>query len=415
MLPTALPDSSQHVAALVVRFACQVIVFAVYPISRARLLLRPYTNPGTDLDFYFDYVRRAASGQVPYVEFPIEYPPAAWFVMRAPATTDWVTYVHRFAWIATAFEIAAFGLFLLIARRVAPRRFWILAATYVIATTLLREFVPTRLDTGLLFLLMLWAWLTLAPAAETSGGRRALSYAVLGLATSFKIAPALMLPFAIVHDWRRVRTTEHWSLPLWFAVGLAAPFVALWPTTGGASLSFLTYHIGRGLEIESIWATLLWPMQWLGQPISAEHVERTIELIGPGSGAVAQMSVVAAVGATGVCLAAERARPWPGSGVVAATIGLAVFVSLSKVLSPQYFLWMIPMLLVAGAETWPSDRAHWLWCAGLVVVAGLTMLIYPRFFLAVLEMRPLGLVLLVARNVLFIALLIWLARYVWKR
>lgn len=397
------------------RLVCQLVVFVVYPISRARLLLRPSTNPGTDLDFYFDYARRAAAGRVPYVDFSIEYPPAAWFVIRAPGTTDWVTYVHRFAWIATTFELAAFGLFLLVARRVAPRRFWLVAATYVIATTLLREFLATRLDSGLLFLLMLWAWLTLASAAASRSRTRALSYAVLGFATSFKLAPVLMLPFALAHDWRRVRVAERLHLLLWFIVGVTAPFLLLWPTAGSAPVSFLGYHVARGLEIESVWATLLWPMRWLGQPVSGAHVGHAIELIGPWSGPVAQLSTFAAFGAAGLCLAAEYARPWRGSVVVAGTIGLAMFVSMAKVLSPQYFVWMLPLLLVAGAETLSNDRAHWWWCAGLIVVAALTTLIYPRFFLAVLEMRPLGFLLLFTRNALLVALVVGLARHVWKR
>ena len=398
-----------------VRLACQLIVLVLYPISRGRLLLRPYTNPGTDLDFYFDYVLRAGGGQAPYADFAIEYPPAAWLVMRAPGTTDWVTYVHRFAWIAVSFEIAAFGLFLLAARRVAPRRVWLLAAAYVVATTLLREFLSTRLDTGLLFLLMLWSWLTLAPASGTTGGSRSLSYGVLGLAASFKVAPALMLPFALAHDWRGTTAGKRARLLLWFAIGVAAPFIVLWPVAGSASLNFLDYHVGRGLEIESAWATVLWPMRWMGQAISAAHVEHSIELVGPWSKAIAQLSVIASAAAAGLCLIAERARPWPGSAVVAATIGLALFVSLSKVLSPQYFLWLIPLLLVAGAETLDSDRAHALWCAALILLAGLTTLIYPRFFLAVFEMRPLGFLLLFARNVLLVTLLVLLARRVWAR
>jgi hypothetical protein len=100
----------------------------------------PYTNRGTDLDFYFGYVQRAASGEVPYRDFAVEYPPAAWLLMRAPGTTDWVSYVHRFAWIATALEVAAFAFFLAIAWQLSPRRFWLVAATYVVTTTLLREF-----------------------------------------------------------------------------------------------------------------------------------------------------------------------------------------------------------------------------------------------------------------------------------
>jgi hypothetical protein len=76
---------------------------------------------------------------------------------------------------------------------------------------------------------------------------------------------------------------------------------------------------------------------------------------------------------------------------------------------------MLPLLLVAGTEVWTTDRAHWAWCAGIVGVALLTTLIYPRFFLAVLEMRPLGFVLLLGRNALLLALIASLAVRVWQR
>ncbi len=393
--------------------ACRLIVFVVYPISRARLVLRPYTNPGTDLDYYYDYVQRAAAGGMPYADFRIEYPPAAWLVMRAPATTDWVSYVRRFAWMATAFEVVAFGLLLIVTRRLAPGRFWVVAATYVLATTLLREFLPTRLDSGLLLILMIWAALVVSSQEWGSAGR-ALPYAVLGFGTSFKVVPVLMMPFALVHDVRR-DGVRAWTFVLWFLAGAALPFVLLWPTSGSASFAFLTYHLDRGLEVESVWATLLWPMRWLGSGLTAAHVEHAIELVGPGASTFAQLSALGSVAAIGLCLAVERVRPWPGTALVAGTIGLAVFVTLSKVLSPQYFVWMLPLLLIAGTEVWTSDRAHRAWCAGILGIAALTILIYPRFFLAVIEMRPLGFVLLLARNILLLALVATLAVRVWTR
>ena len=406
--------SAQSDASSLLRFAGRVVILAVYALSRARLLFRPSANPGTDLDFYFEYARRAARGDVPYVDFPVEYPPGAWLLIRAPATTDWVTYAHRFARIATTLELGAFALSLLIVRRIAPRHFWLITGTYVVATTLLREFLPTRLDSGLLFLLILWAWLALPGGAGASAGRRGLSYAVLGVATAFKLVPILILPFALVRDWRNAGRRPIQPV-IWFAAGLALPFAVLWPATGSAALRFLSFHVERGLEVESIWATVLWPMRWLGAPVAAMHVGHTIEMTGPGAAALAQFSTLAAAAVLGLCLAAEHFRPWRGSAIVTATIGLAAFVTASKVMSPQYFVWMLPLLLVAGGEALATDRAKWWWSAGVVLVAALTWLIYPRFFLAVLDMRPLGFLLLSARNALLVALLIVLARGAWKR
>jgi len=399
----------------ILRIACQLIVFILYPISRVRLLLWPYTNPGTDLDVYFDYVQRAAAGQVPYRDFIVEYPPAAWFVIRAPGATGWIEYARRFTWIGTSLEIAAFGVFLLAARAVSQRRFWPAAATYVIVTTLLREFLWTRLDTGLLLLLMIWAWLVLTSAPGSSDSKRTLSYVVLGLATAFKVAPLVMLPFALAHHWRKEHGGIRWSLAVWFAVGVAAPFLLMAPTAGLAPLGFLRYHLDRGLEVESIGATLAWATRWMGQPVAAVQARHAFELTGPGTAAIAQLSTIASAGVVAACFAAEIARPWRGAAIVAGAIALAAFVIVSKVLSPQYFFWLLPLFSLAGMDAWTSDRAHLAWCAALLAIASLTHLIYPTFFLAVVNLQPLGFFLLLSRNALVAVVVIGLALRVWRR
>jgi hypothetical protein len=413
-LPAPSPSRpSERVAGRVALLACQLAVVVIYPLSRIRLLLRAYGSRGTDVDAYFEYARRAIAGETPYRDFPVEYPPGAWLLIRAPATNDWTTYAYRLAWIGTALEIAAFGVFLLVARKAAPRQFWILGATYVVLTTPLRGLFATRLDTGLLLLLMVWVWLRLDLPDGPAAGKRAISYGVLGFATSFKLFPIVMLPFVLAHDWRHARDPVRWSPLAWFVIGAGLPFAVLWPSAGLSPFGFLRYHLARGLEIESVWATVAWPSRWLGAAIRPTLVQHAVELAGRWPSALAQFSTVAAVGAVAACFAAERARPWRGSVVVAATIGLAAFVTASKVLSPQYFLWMLPMLLLAGSDVIRADRTFWWWCGGVMVVAALTSLIYPTFFLAVFEMRPAGFALLLARNSLFVALIVALGRRVW--
>jgi hypothetical protein len=364
---------------------------------------------------YYEYVQRAAAGQVPYRDFIVEYPPAAWFVIRAPGATDWVHYARRFTWIGIGLEIAAFGFFLLAARALSARRFWPAAATYVIVTTLMREFLWTRLDTGLLLLLMIWAWLVVTSSATPGDAKRTISYIVLGVATSFKVAPLVMLPVTLAHDWRQERGGVRWSLPAWFAAGVAAPFLLIAPTAGLAPLGFLRYHLDRGLEIESLGATLAWATRWIGLPIAAAQARHAFELTGPGTAAIALLSTMASAGVAVGCFAAELARPWRGAAIVAAAISLAAFVSVSKVLSPQYFFWLIPLFSLAGMHAWTGDRTHLGWCAALLAIAALTHLIYPTFFLALVNLQPLGFLLLLARNSLAAAVVIALALRVWGR
>jgi hypothetical protein len=69
----------------------------------------------------------------------------------------------------------------------------------------------------------------------------------------------------------------------------------------------------------------------------------------------------------------------------------------SKVLSPQYLVWLTPFVpFVIG----PRRRAVW---AGFVVAGLLTYSLYPFRYPALLQRQPSAVVLLAARNVVLIA------------
>ncbi len=98
------------------------------------------------------------------------------------------------------------------------------------------------------------------------------------------------------------------------------------------------------------------------------------------------------------------ARAWPVED--AAFAAVLLFTTTSRVISPQYMLWLVglaAMCLCAGASR--MGRA-----AGLVLVAtGVTVLEFPVFFAEVTASTPWGVGLLFLRNGLLVAATLYAA------
>ena len=84
---------------------------------------------------------------------------------------------------------------------------------------------------------------------------------------------------------------------------------------------------------------------------------------------------------------------------------LAGSVILAKVLSPQYFIWALPVALLLAAEVLPDNRQTWLlWAAGLMAVARLTGWIFPHNYGELLHADLVPWVVLTIRNLLYLGL-----------
>jgi hypothetical protein len=87
--------------------------------------------------------------------------------------------------------------------------------------------------------------------------------------------------------------------------------------------------------------------------------------------------------------------------VLTATLDLIVF---NKVGSPQFVTWLaVPIILgvLFSAQKWRLP------ILAVVAIALLTNLVYPVFYQDLLNLNPNALALVTARNLLYIALLVW--------
>jgi uncharacterized membrane protein len=357
-----------------------------------------YRSAGEIIDTpgYETYADAIASGEVPYRDFHVEYPPGALLPMLAPKVTaeqgDFGAYGHSFEkWMAGAGVLMTLlAALALAALRPPPLR----AATAMLlvgaSPLLLGDLMLSRFD--------LWvAALTVGALAALLWERRSTSAVVLGAAIATKIFPVLLAPIGVAWIWRRHgrRAAFTW---LGTVVAVCAvvflPFVAVAP--GGVWHS-VTVQLDRPLQIESLGATLLILIHLdFGTSL---HVFTTMSQNVSGSGAHAAeiLSGIAQVAALLAIWWLYARGPQTRERLVSyAAAAVAAFIAFGKVLSPQYLIWLIPLVPLVR-----SRLAQVMFVAALV----LTQVEFPaRYWQLANDLRPSIVAVVFARDLVLVAL-----------
>jgi len=210
--------------------------------------------------------------------------------------------------------------------------------------------------------------------------------ALTGLGAAVKLWPALLIGAFLSYraDRRPVGIA-------FVVVGFGLALISL--IFGGWSrlISPLTWQSGRGLQIESIWATPLMLARALRPDDWTVDMSRyqAYEIFGPGVAAWITISNAATLlGLALIILLTVRAFRHDGSTPVAIGFVIVAIVAImtitNKTLSPQYLLWLGgPMagLLVLRPGATPEERYAINRMAGqLLILALLTQLVYPLFY-----------------------------------
>jgi hypothetical protein len=238
--------------------------------------------------------------------------------------------------------------------------------------------------------------------------------ALLAAATWIKVWPAAVILAIMAASRRRV------SVLVTGAVLTAGITVAVWAAGGLRHLSgFVTEQTDRALQLE---APVTTPWVWLatlGQPgtsIYQNHEIATREVSGPGAGvaaaAMTPLMFVALAGIFVLLLVALRRRGESAQLVLGGALALVTtFVVLNKVGSPQYMLWIAPVVTVGILHDW----ARWRVAAYLTLaIGGLTTLVFPIFYLPLVHGDVGAVLLLTLRNGLLVVLLGWSVLALWR-
>lgn len=340
-------------------------------------LLVPWTHFGqttlsSDVFRYRVFAEAMLDGSLPYRDFFMEYPPGSIPVFLAPelAGHESDNYVAAFQWlvfgltlatiVVTAFAVAALG---------GSRRRMVEATCFVaIAPALLGSVYYLRSD--------IWpALITSAALLALLRRRDGAAAALLGIGAATKVYPVLLLPLLVVRaaerEGRRGAVKAVAIFATFFAL-VVGPFAAI--AFGGVGFSFRT-QLTRALEIESLGATILFAAHQLGLGRPTVHAGLSYELEGAlpkAIGAVQTIALVAVVVLTWIAF--YRSTRDDETLVLAVAATIAATVALNKVLSPQYLVWLVPVVALVGGRVGTIAR-------GLLATAMiLTVAYFPGHF-----------------------------------
>ncbi len=353
----------------------------------------------TDIPLYRTYGERVAGGLVPYRDFAFEYPPGALPFLVLPALVTDSLEAYRAVFVA---ELAVVGALAVLAFDWALRNLGrrgrdrlVVLGVIAVVPVLLGGVILTRFD------LVPAAFVALAAGLMATGRLRSAAF-VVGVGIAVKLYPVVLVPLLAIAAWRRRGRREAVvviALAAAPAVAVYLPFLIL-----GADgvLDSFGRQLGRPLQIESLGAGVLLALHHaVGMPLEWSSGSGSQNLTGTTAGVVAVLQGIAQIAALALVWVGFARGPATTERLLRyAAAALVAFVALSKVLSPQYLVWLVLLVpLVAGVR---SRAAMWL----TVLACALTAAWFPaRYWDLVREFDPLSSWLVLFRGVALVALL----------
>jgi len=359
----------------------------------------------TDTPVYQRYGNQIAHGKVPYRDFDLEYPPGALPVFALPGLAapghgqdvkpGFRRTFETLMWMCGAVALLAMALTLR-ALRASP---WVPLLFAALAPLALGSVVLSRFD--------LWPAVLVAGAtAALVSGRFRTGHALLGIGAAAKFYPGVLVPLAVAYTWK-LRGRREALACLGLTVGVFAliflPFIVLAP--GGVWHS-VSVQLGRPLQVESLGAALLLVAHHVfGFSLAGETSHGSQNVSGTAADALGVASTVVQVAVLLWIWVSFARGPATGSALVrASAAAVCAFVAFGKVLSPQFLIWLIPVVpLVRGRRG--------LWAGALLLAALLlTQIWFPfRYFRLALDFETGLSWVLLARDLVLAALALLLA------
>jgi uncharacterized membrane protein len=303
-----------------------------------------------DLHIYQGYAEQFLHGALPYRDVFVEYPPGAFAVFMPPTLFGAQHYNAAFKALMALCGIATIvvAALVLVELGATLRRLLASVALLALAPAALGPISLNTYDAWPAFLTVLALFFFLRRSDLPGAG-------VLGLAVSAKVYPLVLVPLAGMLLWRRCgprRAALGLVVFLVVALAVAAPFAAY--DLHGVTESFRS-QASRGLQVESLGAALLLAADKAG--LYHAHVVETFNVAGrelrgsvPDAVAAATVALEAAAVAAVWALYA-RARDGRGRLPLAFAAAVAGFLAFTKVFSPQYLEWLVPLVVLAGGAT----------------------------------------------------------------
>jgi uncharacterized membrane protein len=351
---------------------------------------------------------------LPYRDFSVEYPPLMMFFITLPRLM--VPYFYLY-WQAYALEVLFFdllGMFLLTSlSRELGHSPWKTLGIYTIALFAIGPLVVTRFD-------FIPAILTLISIFFFVKRKSKTAWAFLAIATLTKIYPLVIAPIFFLMQFNRKQKKELLGGLAAFVITVAViviPCILLSPSGFWNSFS---YHAQRPLQIESTYASIiellsafkLFSVDYttsFGSTNLAGHVSDILAKLSFGVMVLSLLVIYWSVyhhlkkgqiiGQHSKIHADEVAF-----AIKYSLIAVLVFILTCKVFSPQYMIWLLPLIPLL---TQKSKNVIWLL---FVVAAIMTFFIFPQYYDRLRGGSLIIIATLVIRNVTLFGILLLLIR-----
>lgn len=372
------------------------VVWCLTRLTLLLFVLKVYVFPGPDVTsdvqvIYQGWYGVLRSGTFPLEDVTWQYPPAAALAILSPGLLPFLDYATAFFVLVCVTDLVVLVLLAYAGRR--PGRSLRGAWVWVIGVPLLGPTVYARYD------VMVTA---VAVAALLAGARhpRAMG-ALAAFGALLKVWPAMLLLAA------RCRTA--WMSALVTGVAVTGFFALAMP----GAFAFLTFQRDRGTEVESLGALVFHVARQFGWEGEVRLNYGSIEFLGPYVKEVSTGALFLTGAAFGwLVLWRLLARRFEEHTLAdAAFVAVLMFTTTSRVISPQYMVWLVG--LAAVCLYFPGSRMR-VPVALVLVACFVTVLEFPLYFASVVASDGLGVTLLFLRNGLLVAAALIAARALWR-
>ncbi|WP_338683139.1 glycosyltransferase 87 family protein [Streptomyces acidiscabies] len=383
-----MPDARRPLTGLLVTWGVTrlFLLLSVY-----RILPFPGPDVTTDVSvIYRSWYEILRTGTFPLHDVTWQYPPAAALPLLAPALLPFLDYASAFFLLAFVADLAVLTLLLNAAHRPGRTRrgVWV----WVAGVPLLGPTAYARYD------ILVTA---VAVAALVAGARRPrVMGALISLGALLKVWPALLLAGVA-----RRRT--------WLAATLTTALLLAASAFVPGAFTFVTSQRDRGTEVESLGALVFHVARHFGWPGEVHFVYGSLEFTGPGVKAMSTAALFLTSVAFGWLLmwrlmARRYSLHTPADAAFTAVL---LFTLSSRVISPQYLVWLIGTAAVCLC--FRGSRMG-LPAALVLVAAGVTVIEFPIRFDDVVDSTPLGVALLLVRNGLLVTAALTACARLWR-
>jgi Glycosyltransferase family 87 len=297
------------------------------------------------VDLFRQYARAFWAGHPPFHALPVEYPPLSLvpfsFTLLPPLPLPRYRTVYE-VWMGALVLLGFLGFL-----RFSTRRRALIYLLYLYIGTAATLVTNYDIAPALVTLGALWA---------VQRHRFAYAYMLLAAGILLKLYPVFLVPIVMIEQWNAITSGE--TLPARAAtrrvlqgaalcIGLVAlGYLGPLLLNPAGTLSPFRYASDRPLEAESTPATLLWIGTFFGLPAQPQHSFGSFNYVGPLDGVLKPLSVFALLGG---CLWVYWRQARGKLNVGRAFLACAcVVIATNKVFSPQYLIWILP--IVAAVE-----------------------------------------------------------------